>query len=153
MRAADAFFDTNVIVYLFSADAAKADCAEELIAGGGKISVQVLNELVAVARRELGMSWREARDISKQMREVCRVEPLTSETHERGLQVAEGLGLSIYDGTIVASALLAQCTTLYTEDLQDGRVIDGQLTIRNPFVSRETREPPSSSRAPRRRTR
>ena len=152
MRAADAFFDTNVIVYLFSADAVKADRAEELIGDGGKISVQVLNELVAVARRKLGMSWREVRDISMQVRSVCRVEPLTAQTHERGMQVAARLGLSIYDGTIVASALLAECTTLYPEDLQDGRVIDGQLTIRNPFVSRETREPRSSRRAPKRRT-
>ena len=153
MRAADVFLDTNVIVYLFSADAAKADRAEELIAGGGNISVQVLNELAAVARRKLGKSWPEVRDISMQVRAVLRVEPLTAQTHERGMHVAEHLGLSIYDGTIVASALLAECTTHYTEDLQDGRVIDGQLTIRNPFMSREAREPRSRARAPKRRTR
>ena|SRR5437660_56174 len=134
MSAADAFFDTNVVLYLFSADAAKADRAEELIAGGGQISVQVLNELVAVARRKLDMSWREIGDVTAQVRAVLRVTPLTIETHERGARVAERLGLSIYDGTIVASALLSGCGILYTDDLQDGQLIDRELRVRNPFA-------------------
>ncbi|HEY3181025.1 MAG TPA: PIN domain-containing protein [Casimicrobiaceae bacterium] len=136
MSVDDTFFDTNVVVYLFSADSAKADRAEEVLASGGQISVQVLNELVAVARRKLGMSWREILQVTAQLRAICPVTPLNVQTHERGLQIARRLGLSIYDGTIVASALLSGCATLYTEDMQDGRVIDGQLTIRNPFASK-----------------
>ena len=134
MSAAKAFFDTNVVLYLFSADVTKANRAEDLIAGGGQISVQVLNELVAVARRKLEMSWREIRDVTAQVRAVLRVTPLTIETHERGVRVAERLGLSIYDGTIVASALLSGCGILYTEDLQDGQLIDRELRVRNPFA-------------------
>lgn len=136
MSAADAFFDTNVVLHLFSADAAKSDRAEELLASGGKISVQVLNEMAAVARRKLGMSWREVREVVTQLRAVCPVMPLTVETHERGLQVAERFGLSVYDGMSVASALLSGCAILYTEDMQDGQVIDEQLAIRNPFTPR-----------------
>ena len=136
MSAADSFFDTNVVLYLFSADASKADRAEELFASGGKISVQVLNELAAGARRQLGMSWGEIREVVTQLRTVCPVTPLTVETHERGLQVAERFGLSVYDGMIVASALLSGCAILYTEDMQDGEVIDEQLAIRNPFTPR-----------------
>ena len=56
------FFDTNVVLYLLSADTAKADRAEELLARGGTISVQVLNEFVAVASRKLRMSWIEMRE-------------------------------------------------------------------------------------------
>lgn len=134
MGAVEAFFDTNVALYLLSADAAKANRAEELIAGGGQISVQVLNEVASVARRKLGMSWREVRDISTQLRAVCRVAPLTVETHERGMRVAERFGLSIYDGTIIAAALLSGCRILYTEDLQHGQLIDAQVRVRNPFV-------------------
>ena len=136
MSAADAFFDTNVVLYLLAADSAKADRAEELIARGGLISVQVLNEVVAVARRKLGMTWREIREVTTQVREVCAVAPLTVETHERGVQLAERLGLSIYDGMIVASAALSGCSVLYTEDLQDGQVVEGRLLIRNPFARR-----------------
>ncbi len=51
------FFDTNVLVYLASGDAAKADRAEATLARGGAISVQVLNEIANVARRKMQMSW------------------------------------------------------------------------------------------------
>ena len=135
MPAAETFFDTNVLLYLLSEDAVKADRAEELLANGGVISVQVLNEFAAVTSRKLGMSWREIRDVLLPIRSVCEIEPITVETHDRAVELAERFGLSFYDAMIVASALVAGCKTLYSEDLQDGQVIDRQLRIRNPFVS------------------
>jgi predicted nucleic acid-binding protein len=136
MSAGEDFFDTHVVLYLLSADADKADRAEELLAVGGTISVQVLNEFVAVASRKLHMSWIEIREVLAQVRAVCAVEPITVETHERALRVAERYGLSIYDALMVSAALLADCKTLYSEDMQDGQVIERQLTIRNPFAPR-----------------
>ena len=56
------FFDTNVLLYLLSGDAAKADRAEALVRKGGRISVQVMNEAANVMRRKLRMSWRETRE-------------------------------------------------------------------------------------------
>ena len=135
MLAAETFFDTNVLLYLLSEDAVKADRAEELLANGGVISVQVLNEFAAVTSRKLGMSWREIRDVLLPIRSVCEIEPITVEAHDRAVELAERYGLSFYDAMIVASALLAGCKTCYSEDLQDGQVIDRQLRIRNPFVS------------------
>jgi len=136
MSAGEDFFDTNVVLYLLSADADKADRAEELLAIGGTISVQVLNEFVAVASRKLHMSWIEIREVLAQVRAVCAVEPITVETHERALRVAERYGLSIYDALMVSAALIADCKTLYSEDMQDAQVIERQLTIRNPFAPR-----------------
>lgn len=49
--------------------------------------------------------------------------------------VAERHRLSVYDAMIVASAILAECDTLYSEDMQDGLLIDNQLRIRNPFTN------------------
>ena len=135
MSAGEDFFDTNVVLYLLSADTAKADRAEELLALGGTISVQVLNEFAAVASRKLRMSWTDIREVLAQVRAVCAVEPLTLETHERALRIAERYRLSIYDALIVAAALLAKCQTLHSEDMQDGQVVERQLTIRNPFAS------------------
>lgn len=128
------FFDTNVLLYLLSADSAKAQRAEELVAEGGSVSVQVLNEFASVASRRLRMPIPEIRDCLEPIRSVCAVEPHTVETHARGLDVAERCGLSIYDSMIVAAALLAGCDTLCSEDLQDGQRIDG-LLISNPFSS------------------
>jgi predicted nucleic acid-binding protein len=130
-----AFFDTNVLLYLLSEDAAMADRAEELIAISGVISVQVLNAFVSVASRKLRMSWSEIRDVLSSIRAVCETEPVTVETHELGLELAERYGLSFYDATIVASALRAGCETLYSEDLQDGQIINKQVRICNPFAS------------------
>jgi predicted nucleic acid-binding protein len=134
MSAADPFFDTDVVLYLLSANDAKADLAEDLIARGGQVSVQVLNEVANVARRKLALSWAEVSDITAQLRAVCAVTPLTLETHLRGLQIAKRYGFSVYDSMIVASALIAGCTTLYTEDIRDGQVLEDHLTIRNPFA-------------------
>jgi predicted nucleic acid-binding protein len=66
-------------------------------------------------------------------RTTLAVVPLTLETHERGLELAERYRLQLYDGMIVAAAQLAGCTVLYSEDMHDGLVIDG-LSIRNPYV-------------------
>lgn len=133
MSAAELFYDTNVVLYLLSSDAAKADRAEELLASGGRVSVQVLNEFAAVASRKLGMDWGDIREVLAQVRAVCSVEPIGIETHERGLAIASRYGLNVYDAMIVASALLAGCTVLYSEDLQHGQVFARHLTVRNPF--------------------
>ena len=133
------FFDTNVLLYLLSADSAKAQRAEELVAEKGWVSVQVLNEFTSVASRKLRMPFSEIRECLEPIRLICTVEPVTVETHTRGLDIAERCSLSIYDSMIVAAALLAGCDTLYSEDLQDGQRIDG-LLIRNPFSSLDGEE-------------
>ncbi len=131
--AAGAFFDTNVLLYLLSADAAKADRAEDLLASGGTISVQVLNEFVAVARGKLRMQWVAIVDVTGALRSVCTVLPLTLEMHDRGLDLARRMGTSVYDSMIMAAALASGASVLYSEDLQHGRVIADRVTICNPF--------------------
>jgi predicted nucleic acid-binding protein len=129
------FFDTNVVLYLLSEDDNKANQAEALLAAGGTISVQVLNEFVSVARRKLGCDWAEVRDILETLRALCSVQPLTVEVHALGLRLAERYGLPVYDAMIAASALDSGCTTLWSEDFQDGQILDGRLRIRNPFLT------------------
>lgn len=130
---ADRFFDTNILIYLLSADAAKADLIEEKLAEGATVSVQVLNEFASVVLRKLGMNMTEIREALDPITAICHVVPLTIETHQRGLQVAERYRFSFYDALIVAAALESGCTTLYTEDLQHGQVVDDTLAIKNPF--------------------
>jgi predicted nucleic acid-binding protein len=127
------FLDTNVLVYVASSDAVKAEQAETIIAGGGAISVQVLNELTNIARRKMRMSWSEIHRLLSTLRSLLTVYPITLETHEAGLELAERYGLSTYDAMIVASALGAGCETLWSEDMQYGMVIDERLRIANPF--------------------
>lgn len=127
------FVDTNVLLYLASGDAQRADRAEAVLGQGGTISVQVLNEIANVMRRKMQMSWPDTRLFLDMIRALLTVEPVTQATHETGLRVSERYGLSIYDAMIVAAALLAGCDTLISEDMQDGLVIDDRLHIVNPF--------------------
>ena len=134
------FIDTNILLYLLSVDNDKADRAEMILRTGGLISVQVLNEMANVARCKLAMSWMEIEEVIALIRSVCPAAPLTVETHDRGRLVAERYGLSVYDAMIVAAALLGGCETLYSEDLQDGLLINHQLRICNPFTMQASSE-------------
>jgi predicted nucleic acid-binding protein len=126
------FFDTNVLIYLNS-DPEKAGRVRELLRRGGTISVQVLNEIANVTRRKLGFSWSETSEFLSLVRAALSTVPVTVAIHEAGLRLAERYHLSIYDGMIAAAALSAGCNTLWSEDMQDGLVIDRALTVVNPF--------------------
>ena len=127
------FADTNVVLYLLD-DGPKADRAEVILGQGPRISVQVLNESLVNCRRKAGLGWEEAAAFLEGVRALCPVEDLTVQTHDVGRALAERYGFSIYDAMIVASALVAGCTALWSEDMQDGLLVEGQLRIVNPFT-------------------
>ncbi len=126
------FFDTNILLHIASSDTAKAERAEALIRHGGTISVQVLNEISHVARRKHLLDWAELHVFLGLLRSLLTVVPLTTDTHELGLRLAERYRFSTYDAMILAAALLAGCDTLWSEDMQDGQIIEGRLRISNP---------------------
>jgi predicted nucleic acid-binding protein len=127
------FFDTTILIYSISSEDPRAAVAEKLLAAGGYISVQVLNEFAAVARRKLNMSWEEITDALSAVRVLC--EPaiaLSVSIHEAALRIAAQYGYQIYDALIIAAALDEDCDLLYSEDMQNGQRF-GALTISNPF--------------------
>jgi predicted nucleic acid-binding protein len=127
------FFDTNVILYLVSTDPRKADRAEALLREGGTISVQVLNETAAVARRKMKLEWLAVHTLLDSVRGLVSTVDLTVGTHERGLGLAKRYRFSLFDAMIVAAAVGAGCSTLWSEDMQHDLVIDDVLRIQNPF--------------------
>ena len=127
------FLDFNIVLYLASEDLLKADRAQELVAEGGTISVQVLNEIANISRRKMGLSWAETRNFLLMIRGLLKVEPITIEIHDVGISLAERYQLSVYDSMIVSAALSAECDTLLSEDLQNGLLINGRLRVLNPF--------------------
>ena len=130
------FLDTNVLIYAFSSDP-RALKAEELLSGKFVTSVQGLNEFANVARRKLGMSWEEVRLALASIRTLAAsVQPLTLETHDMALDLVQRYGVSLFDGLMLAAALQADCSTFWSEDMQDGMVIEQQLTVTNPFAER-----------------
>ena len=131
------FFDTTILIYALSEGHSRATTAEELLDSGGVVSVPVLNEFAAVARRKLGMSWDEVGEALSAIRALCEPPaPVTVEVHESALHIAQRYGFHIYDALILAAALDRGCTILYSEDMQDGQRVNS-LTIRNPFLQVE----------------
>ncbi len=129
------FLDTNVLIYALAQDGAKTASALSLVESGGTISVQVLNELINALRRRLDRDWDEVERILSAAYSLCApVQPVTEAIHIRAVAIARRYQYGIYDSTIIASALSAGCTILYSEDMQDGQRIGG-LTIRNPFTA------------------
>jgi len=126
------FLDSNVLVYAFTSDP-RAARAQELLGRGCTVGVQGLNEFANVARRKLGMTWGEVRDALAAIRTLSRaILPMNINTHTEALRIAERYRYGIFDALMVASALHADCGVLWSEDMQDGIVID-RLRIANPF--------------------
>jgi predicted nucleic acid-binding protein len=128
------FFDTNVLIYMTARGDQRQGRAQQLLEQGGIISVQVLNEFAAVARRKMRMPWEDVIAALDDIQLLCPSPvPTTLDTHHSALRIALQYGFGIYDALVVAAAIEARCTTLYSEDLQDGQVIEKQLRVRNPF--------------------
>lgn len=128
------FFDTNVMLYALSADEQRKDRIADLLSGGGTLSTQVLAESANVMRRKFGCTVAEIEIFHESLLSVCRLRLIERETVRRALDIAGRYGFSVYDSLILSAALEADCTTLFSEDMQHGQVIDGRLTIVNPFL-------------------
>ncbi len=128
------FLDSNVLIYAFTNDP-RAARAQELLAGDCITSVQGLNEFANIGRRKLGMDWIELKLALASLRAVLRdVVPVDLPAHDTALAIAERHRLGIYDSLMIATALAAGSDTLWSEDMQDGMVIDSRLRIANPFA-------------------
>jgi predicted nucleic acid-binding protein len=132
---ADAFVDTNVVVYAFTRDDPRTAAARSLLAQGPQLNVQVLNEFVNVAVRKLRIPWSEIYDALRILDAFAAPpRPLTFDVHRLGIEIAERHHYRIYDALIIAAAIEAGCRTLYSEDLANGQTIRG-VRIVNPFAA------------------
>ncbi|HUB11384.1 MAG TPA: PIN domain-containing protein [Acetobacteraceae bacterium] len=130
------FLDSNILIYAALQPDRRSDAARALLARRGIVSVQVLNEFANVAHRKLRRSWVDIDHALTAIRRLCLPPlPLTVAIHEAALRIAAQTSYQLFDALIIASALDAGCETLFSEDLQDGHVIERRLTIRNPFAS------------------
>lgn len=131
------FLDTNVLFYAFSDDptaATKSAIAQEIFTEPFEISVQVLNEFASASRKKHGKDLAVIEGLVADIVEVSDViHPVTLDVHIKGLRLAMRHGFQFYDAVLIASALKAECNIFASEDMQDGMVIEGRMTIRNPF--------------------
>jgi predicted nucleic acid-binding protein len=133
--AGERFLDTNILIYAFAADDPRSAQAEALLAQGGVVGVQVINEFISVARRKLGWDWPQIDSALEVIEELAGpARPLTREIHREALLLARNHPITFYDALIVAAAADAGCRVVVTEDMQHGRRLGG-VTLHNPFTA------------------
>jgi predicted nucleic acid-binding protein len=130
------FLDSNILVYSYSnSEIQKQEIARQLVAESNSlISTQVLQELCNIVTRKFKFNYEQA---ATAIKESCQNNSLhinTEDTVLQACQIAGRYGFSFFDSLIVAAALESGCAVLYSEDMQDGQIIEGKLTVKNPFV-------------------
>jgi predicted nucleic acid-binding protein len=126
------FADSNVVLHALTTGP-KAERAWEILRARPTINVQVLNEVLHVLRLKQRLTLAEIEERMGLIRELLPERDPTLRVHDLGRAMALHYGFRTYDAMIVAAALDADCATLWSEDMQDGMVVAGRLTIRNPF--------------------
>jgi predicted nucleic acid-binding protein len=127
------FVDTNIVVHAFGEDATKKAKARALLAGHPTISTQVINEFLNVCRVKLNIDLATRHRLAMEMIAGCDVVNVNIAVIEQAMVIEARYGLNYWDCLILAAALLAGCDILHSEDMQDGLVIDGRMTVTNPF--------------------
>jgi len=130
------FLDTNILVYSYSStEPEKQTIARKLITDSNSfISTQVLQELTNTVTRKFKFTYQDA---GNAMNECCQNNNLhinTEKTILEACKIAQSYGFSFYDCLIIAAAIESNCTVLYSEDMNNGQIIDNKLKIVNPFV-------------------
>lgn len=134
------FLDSNVLLYALGEDGAKKDAAAALVESlpAAWISIQVLNECSHVLRRKRGWAPTRVESELGTVLKLLRLRSVGLAEVRSAWQIGSRFGFSHYDSLIVATALASDCSVLFSEDMQHGQVIDGRLTIINPFISSKT---------------
>jgi predicted nucleic acid-binding protein len=127
---AKAFLDTNIILYAeFDDKSEKHQRASDLLLKdlvGSEVfmSTQIFNEFYVQALRK-GKTHDEIISVLCQYSEKFTVNPVTLATVEDAWRIKERYQLSYWDSLVISAAREAGCGAIYSEDLQDGMVIDG----------------------------
>jgi len=136
MNGGKAFFDTNVLLYMYGGDAAKRSTAKELFqvessAGRLLLSTQVVQEFYAAGSRKLGMRRRELREAAALFLD-CPLVIVEADQIRAAIENEDRYKVSFWDALILAAAESGGAEVLYTEDLNDGQRY-GNVLARNPF--------------------
>ena len=133
------FIDTNILIYAEASDApAKQQAALAILkqlfdAASGVLSTQVLQEYCNVAIKKLKLPAQHIR-AQLDMYEQFEIIQVTPAVIRAGLDLHQTRSVSFFDAIILASAQIAGCDLLYSEDLNTGETIGG-VRIINPFAT------------------
>jgi predicted nucleic acid-binding protein len=126
--------DTNILLYLHDkSDKRKRDIAKNILSDNPKIPAQVISEFLNVTRRQLVLSKADIIAYCADLLKDCDILPISCDTLNNAAVLIQKYGFQIFDSIIVAASLEAGCSVLYSEDMQDGLIVNG-MTILDPFA-------------------
>jgi|SRR5579872_1504763 len=131
---AKSFADTNIVIYAEGSDVTKAQRAMAILESNPLISSQVVTETISTLTRKYGFTLPEAHEVASSLLDLCEVVPVGADTIREAIRLTARYQLSHWDSLIVAAALLADCETLYSEDLQHNQLFEERLRVVNPFA-------------------
>ena len=132
-----AFVDTNVLVYTISTEPEKQRISRTLVVQVPEVvvSAQVLSEFTNACLRQELLALDEIEPIVAAWAQAYEVVPVEAGTVQRAYALKRRYGYSWWDSVMLSAALDAGCEAFYTEDLQDGQLIESRLRLINPFTS------------------
>ena len=130
------FLDTNILIYSYTHSEPDKQVKARTIANlpNAIISTQVLKEFANIVHRKFKLEWASIHAALEEIEGNFDIHLNTSATIKQACLIAQRYRFSFYDGLIIASALEAGCSTLYSEDMHHEQVIEKRLAIRNPFI-------------------
>jgi len=128
------FLDSNIVLYALGDDDKKSRVAAHLTQASPWRSTQGINECSHVLRRKLQWSPGKIDEHLSAILWLVQLADVCISEIRSAWVLAERYGFGHYDSLILAAALQTGSATLYTEDMQHGQVIEGRLTLINPFV-------------------
>lgn len=133
------FIDTNILIYSISNDEKKKPKAKEVILSypDSVVSSQVVSEFASICLTKSLLSEDEVQPLLSGFMDSFEFAPVVESTITKALQVRKAYKYSFWDSLIVAAALENNCTTLFSEDMQDGQTIEKSLKIVNPYTQAE----------------
>lgn len=127
--------DTNILVYLHDVEnTPKRRIAVGMVAEGPVVSNQVISEYLNATKRLLKVPKTELLENALEWLRDCQLVPFEHGTLRLALHLVRRYDFQLFDSLIVAAALEAGCTKLYSEDMQHGQLVENRLLILNPFL-------------------
>ncbi len=130
------FIDSKIIVYLVdNRSKEKTKKAQDFLSPDFFISTQVIAENVNVCLKKLHLNKETTFDFARRVLNRFRILQITEATLLKNFEISIKYQLSSWDSIIIATAILNSCSIIYSEDMQDGLIVENSVTIINPFKS------------------
>lgn len=127
--------DTNILLYLYDAnDHSKRHVSESIVALNPIISTQVVSEFINVTKRAMKLPKQEVLFKCNRIFDRCRIVSVDQDILDHSYYILKKYNFQIFDSIIISSTLAAGCSTLYSEDFQHNQLVEGKLTIINPYL-------------------